>query len=69
MTGWSNGGPATLNDYATVAYDAATGAGLWTRRYDGPSHGSDVGLSVATDGARVYVTGSSEGYLTLAYEP
>lgn len=49
----------TYWDYATVAYDAGTGAELWASRYNGPGGGSDYGHSVATDGTRVYVTGSS----------
>jgi PQQ-like domain len=68
-------GPATLPDYATVAYNAATGAKLWVARYGGPAQGIDLGRSVAVsrDGTRVFVTGSSTGlttpsnYATVAY--
>ena len=69
--------PGGYNDYATIAYDAATGVVLWVRRYDGPSHQSDSASSVAVspDGA-VFVTGSSAGppegvadYATIAYDP
>ena len=65
----------TNNDYATVAYSAATGAQLWVKRYDGPAHNSDGADSVAVSpvtGA-VYVTGESMGlstgedYLTIGY--
>ena len=63
-------------DYATVAYEASTGAGLWAKRYDGPSNGSDIAfaLGVSPDGSRLFVTGYSDGptgkpdYTTLAYE-
>lgn len=60
-------------DYATVAYSAATGKQLWVARLGGT--GTDVARSVAVGpgGARVLVTGSSEGrasgadYATVAY--
>ncbi len=34
-------------DYATVAYNTATGARLWVRRYNGPAKGDDEANSVA----------------------
>ena len=67
--------PHTGNDYATVAYNAATGVQMWVRRYDGPVHNNDGASSVAVSpvtGA-VYVTGQSMGrsgsadYLTIGY--
>ena len=76
MTGYSGGpgGNADL-DYATVAYDAATGAARWVRRYDGGIQGTDqaTGIAVSPDGSRVFVTGGSEttgsrDYATLAYD-
>ncbi|MBI4728404.1 MAG: PQQ-binding-like beta-propeller repeat protein [Acidobacteria bacterium] len=65
----------TYSDYATVAYDAASGVELWERRYSGPRTGYDVAdaLVVGPGGSRVFVTGRSEGpaggsdYATLAY--
>ena len=35
----------TAEDYATVAYDAATGGRLWARRYNGPGNGRDWAVS------------------------
>ena len=70
-TGW---------DYATVAYDAATGAQDWVARYNGTGstdtvkEDAPVDLVVSPDGMRVFVTGRSSGttnnpdYATVAYE-
>jgi len=74
VTGYSQG--TTSTDYATVAYDTATGNRLWAERYDGPSHYIDQASSVAVspDGKMVFVTGYSYGnahveadYATIAY--
>jgi WD40 repeat protein len=62
-------------DYATVAYNAATGAQLWAKRYGGARKGgvSRGANSVAVSGSTVFVTGSSIGpnnaydYATVAY--
>ena len=67
VTGRSAG--STSYDYATLAYDASTGAKLWTKRYDGDKR-SDYAhsLAVSPDGTKVFVTGeSSKDYATLAY--
>jgi hypothetical protein len=64
------------SDYATVAYNAATGAQLWVSRYNGPGNGPDEPhwLTVSPDGTDVFVTGVSVGttgyneYATLAYD-
>src|SRR5947208_3582668 len=65
------GGPATSDDYATVAYDAS-GDQLWVARYDGPGHSDDRAWAIAVDpnSGAVYVTGESYpgGYATVAYD-
>jgi DNA-binding beta-propeller fold protein YncE len=66
--------------YATVAYDAATGARLWVARYYGP-HGAGpdtlaTSVAVSPDGSKAYVTGASAAsasadltaYATVAYD-
>jgi DNA-binding beta-propeller fold protein YncE len=77
-TGSSDGGGTTGFDVATVAYDPATGDELWAKRYNGPIDSDDAGTAVAVspDGAKVFVTGYSDGgypspffdYITLAYD-
>ena len=76
VTGDSVG--STGFDFATLAYDAATGARLWVQRYDGPASGNDIAtaLGVSHDGSTVFVTGQSKApspdfdadYATLAYD-
>ena len=74
VTGFSEG-TASSWDYATVAYDASSGALLWVNLYNGPGNSYDVahGLAVAPDGSKVFVTGESRGsrgypdYATVAY--
>src|SRR5439155_22982376 len=61
--------------YATVAYDASTGAQAWVKLYNGPGGGFDdaAALGVNPDGSKVFVTGfiyrsaSSSDYATVAY--
>jgi outer membrane protein assembly factor BamB len=68
----SSGGSVSY-DYATIAYDAATGAELWTQRYDEAS-AKDVAtaLVVSPDGTEVFVTGRGRDYgdnfATIAYD-
>jgi WD40 repeat protein len=73
--GRSNG-ITNYDDYATIAYEAATGRVSWVARYAGEALEEDEpsDLVVSEDGSRVYVTGESEGvdtgedYATVAYE-
>jgi WD40 repeat protein len=74
VTGTSDGSAGT-SDYATLSYDASTGAALWVRRYNGPANGIDDAFVVGVNpqGSEVFVTGYSTGstsdydYATVAY--
>jgi len=54
---------ASGDDYATVAYNTATSARLWTLRYNGPANHSDVPTAVAVspNATKVFTTGPSWG--------
>jgi sugar lactone lactonase YvrE len=77
VTGGSEKAPLKSGDYATVAYDATTGAQLWATRYDAIG-GFDEAYDVAFDpaGTTVFVTGGAyvaqrpydTDYRTLAYD-
>ena len=73
VTGYSYGG--SFSDYATLAYDSATGEQRWLRRYDGPADGYDFGQDIAIGpGDELYITGYSDGvdsgpdYGTISYD-
>jgi hypothetical protein len=61
--------------YATVAYNAATGAQLWARRYIAPGgrNGDAAAIGVSPSGRTVFVTGETyvtpprETYTTVGY--
>ena len=75
LTGHSWGSAAEA-DYATIAYEASTGARLWVVHYNGPGDANDIAysLGVSPDGSKVFVTGSSIGagtgydFATVAYD-
>lgn len=73
VTGYSIG-VANRFDYATVAYDASSGAKLWAKRYNGPGNDTDYAnaIAVSPDASTVVVTGSSRGpsidQATVAYD-
>jgi hypothetical protein len=68
-------GLGTGCDFATVAYNAATGEEVWEARYDGPAAEGDwaQSLAVSPDGSMVFVSGDSAGlgtntdFATVAY--
>jgi len=72
----SSPGTGSGTDYATIAYNATTGAQLWLRRYDGLASSNNFAFDVAVspNGSRVFVTGSGQGadttgdYVTVAYD-
>lgn len=64
VTGYSQDS-SFRQSYATVAYDAASGAQLWASRYSGDfGYDTPSALAVSPDGEAVYVTGSSTGELS-----
>ena len=73
VTGWS-WGRSTIA-YATVAYNAATGAQWWVKRYQGTGELGSIAwsLAVSPTANTVFVTGESSGatsgldYATIAY--
>jgi outer membrane protein assembly factor BamB len=70
-------GEPYLDELATVAYDAVSGAQLWVGRYHGPARSYQMifsgGLCVSPDGTTLFVSGDSHqendgGMVTLAYD-
>lgn len=79
VTGTTAFGPS--GHFATLAYDASTGAQKWVASYptgSNPQTGRGNALAVTPDGSTLFVTGSStcsqcsdpsfEGYSTVAYD-
>jgi hypothetical protein len=67
VTGTSEG----RADYATIAYDTATGARLWIKLYKGPGGGGcefDNAVAVSPDGKTVFVTGECETFSTSKFD-
>jgi len=74
VTGYTYGSPATGTDIATIAYNAATGAQLWVKRYGGTGNDEAFSMAVSPSGNAVFVTGQtfvggfgSPYYGTVAY--
>jgi sugar lactone lactonase YvrE len=73
VTGITDSAGTSGGVYATVAYNAATGAQLWAERYSG--FGGANSVAVSPDGSTVFVTGNifrertdkGVGYGTVAY--
>jgi outer membrane protein assembly factor BamB len=63
-------GIGTDDDFLTIKY-TSDGVALWTNRFDGPEHGTDKIVTVATDGSGgVYASGDSGGGVrTVKYAP
>jgi outer membrane protein assembly factor BamB len=75
VTGYSDDASGG-SDYATVAYNAATGAQRWAKHYKGKLANQATSVAVSPAGTKVYVTGTSYGkatgggtygYATVAY--
>ncbi len=70
IVGGYSTGLGTGDDYLTIKY-TPDGVALWTNRFDGPEHGTDKIVTVATDGSGgVYASGNSGGGIrTVKYAP
>jgi hypothetical protein len=67
VTGSSVGSGGDL-DFTTIAYGMPAGAKLWLRRWDRGAYDRAKDLVVAPGGGRVYVTGDTGKWATLAYK-
>ena len=74
VTGSSNGGEVTEDDFLTIKYDLRNGAEMWAHRQVAFNYGDDYATAMATDGYGIYVTGMSQDsvgdfdYLTVKYD-
>ena len=66
VTGTSDG--SSFRAFATLAYDASTGALVWKSRTTNSLDRQAVGIAIAPNGSRVYVTGTTHADTTGAYE-
>jgi hypothetical protein len=67
VTGPSHFKVGPVPQWATIAYNTATGAQVWVARYNGGI--GDPAVAVSPDGSEVFVTGSAHsGMVTLAYD-
>jgi hypothetical protein len=58
VTGESEG--STGYDFATIAYDLATGERMWLARYDASGVDRGEALAVSPGGTTVFVSGNSQ---------
>jgi hypothetical protein len=76
VTGYGYNNATGFVDALTVGYDAGTGAEIWAKHFNGPDHlgGSAYEISVSSDGASIFVTGSVQrqatvsDYVTISYD-
>jgi len=62
------GSTSNTPGYATVAYNAVTGAQVWAKRYGAGGTSYAYATAVSPSGKTVYVTGGSDGdYATIGY--
>jgi WD40 repeat protein len=73
VTGQATGGRGTGWDAIAVAYDATSGAAVWSQTLDMSSDDLGIEIALSPDGSRVFITGGTHGsngydYLTAAYD-
>ncbi len=62
VTGESKLNHNNNDDFYTIKYNAATGAEIWNKRYNGTSNGQDKAVSVVLGhNGKIFVGGSSDG--------
>ncbi len=61
LTGWIENGKGINKDFLTIKYDSE-GKIIWSNRYYGPAHSTDIPNAIAVDNdGNIYVTGESYG--------